>query len=1400
MDWICCCRTTESEDVSKDTECFLPESDTAEPSGGFVSAAGSDSSRSALDKLSKTVSSARSSSYGSLHESRPPDLSPPTPTGGLAVSPCVVDGHSPSSPPPPPPPAGPSPFFSSVTDAPSVSVPHISTDPIVGSSDPSPFRSFSSPASGFSDLFVFKASPSSSVSAFDPIPSHPTGTVVSTPADIPPILSHTEPLESGHSVPPSCPTPISLTSHTTGSCSFSSALDFHSPTTSIISALTPSVNAEVKSPSLGKPDLNSSLPISTGSSSSSSPPVVAPSASPTHTSLAQRSLPRLPDPALPMPGAAKPSTSAAPQSGLLQSFAQTPVSPVCNPCARASCLYNKPGRLCTIFDQRYVYIGHRDTFILVELKRRISCGLTLGTRLVWKKGKPHLLSDLADGAKVVCDALSLPDTHGFHALIVWQGTKPNFIMEPVEEAEVMMLQRHDLRVTGIEPSEVGGGSIDVDIKGKSVKVKFIEEVVFADGQRSNTNDIFMSFSKFTCSVFATLHETLRGGSGETLSYICSCVWTGTRPAANLLDKVEQGDVFNKNENGTYVKCSASQSIYCDLPAVLKTSEQGKEIVFRSEDEVRHLPIRNEDIFYESESKVSPLPSEIAVLAHISRLKGANRTCVLKVIGVHLPSERSVISFKSKESKKALDSVSGTKEISRQSESEVNHFVDHEKNETQKREKKQTEHDQKEEKTHLENDQHKGKLQPEKEVDFIHVKESILQNKTPVTEEKHKGKDICVEDCIWHYGSISQGIAKTPQKSVLITYDVLYVNGQRISATDTVAKYSKKGSTVSVATVPLVSPSQVLGVTVTHKALAAWHGAKPECVEEIIKAYASGSHVQPGTRVIPETKIERSVTCDRGTNSAPSLHQDHAASEKLSKSSCVEYIAGYRWKIAGISQALIYRNSRVVRVKHEVFFVDKNRIPNTDPISKFVDEERVVNALVVPVSSPQVISGQNVTHEALVAWCGKKPNEADDYVAKYSMERSKLSDASGTHVKTSSLQEIRTTTALLNPRDTKALSTEKMNVPGKDETKGSVKATTANNLPNKKLTTKNGKPGPTSANKKVPDNQTQKKAPPRHAQGKLQRVVGDHGILEVRSKDAEGTKAMVAFHRSVTFLHQQRVDQRKGLEEQLSPHQSVDFFCYIENHDMNKGGVTCQYKATLVWVGKKPKTDTNRDAEAHVNKSQNTKKNNIDPGVLRLHNAAGTLAHASGQAAVLKVRNAALDGGMALVFVHTSDVYVNQRRIESASEMSRHHLWQCNIRTWKTPGTPVEGFVCHYKAELAWVGKMPRKNAGRSSADNSQKEPEKAKKSIARPLLPTPGPPADPKCPDDPHKCEGPEGSAKSDPKERTAILCLRPLHGCLRPAGESTESKRHAATSQMELRPEEVRAAEPLRRRLRAGV
>ncbi|XP_069983891.1 uncharacterized protein [Penaeus vannamei] len=1025
---------------------------------------------------------------------------------------------------------------------------------------------------------------------------------------------------------------------------------------------------------------------------------------------------------LPSPATSKPSASAAPQSGLFQSFAQTPFSQERNPCARASCLYNKPGRLCTIFDQRYVYIGHKDTFILVELKRRISCGLLLGTRLVWKQRKPHLLSDLADGANVVCDALSLPDTHGFHALVVWQGTKPNLIEEPAEEGEVMMLERYDLQVTGIEASEGGGGSMDVDIKGKSLKVKFMEEVVFVDGQRSSIIDIFTSFYKFNYSVFATVHKVLAGGSGENLSYICSCIWTGTRPTADLLVKIEQGDIFNKNESGTYVKCTASQSVYCDLPAILKTSDQGRQIVLRYGDEVRHLPVRNDDIFYESERNLSPLPPETTVLAHILSLKGGNRPCVLKVIGVHLTrgSTHKSRASKSNENEKVLNFISETKEISKQSKSEVKQFVDCEMNVARKKENSQIEHDQEKGKIQSENNQRKGKIQPKK-VDSVHEKKDIFQKKTPVTEEKHERKDISVEDCIWHYGSISQGIAMTLQKSVLITYDVLYINGQRIPATDTVANYSEKGSTVSVAAVPLVPPCQVLGVTVTHKALAAWQGTKPECVEEIVEAYASGSDVQPGTRVIPETEIQRSVSCDRVTNSAPSLHQNHAATENMLESCCVEYIAAYRWKIAGISQGLLCRKSRVVLVKHEVFFVNKLRVPNTDPLSKFADiesKESFVNALVVPVSSPQVILGHNVTHEALVAWSGKKPDEANSYVEEYSKEKGKRSHTPNSAMKTSSLQEIgNTTRALLNPTDGKISSTEKIKFSGKDETKGSVSAVVASGLPKAKPTT-NRKPEPTPK-KKVPDKQPQKKTKPRHGQGKLQKVVGDHGILEIRCKNIEGERAMVAFHRSVTFLYQRRVDPKKGLEEQLSPHQAdgKDFFCHFIDHGMNMGGVACQYKATMVWLGTKPKTVKEQAAETHVDKSQSTEKNNKAPGALRIQNAAGTLAHATSQVAVLKVNNVALKDGTAFVFVKGTDVYVHQRRLQDASEMTRHLIWQCNIRAWKKPSTPVKGFVCHYQAELAWVGKRPKRDDGKSSADNSQEGPVKAKKI---PLLPTPG--------------------------------------------------------------------------------
>lgn len=213
--------------------------------------------------------------------------------------------------------------------------------------------------------------------------------------------------------------------------------------------------------------------------------------------------------------------------------------------------------------------------------------------------------------------------------------------------------------------------------------------------------------------------------------------------------------------------------------------------------------------------------------------------------------------------------------------------------------------------------------------------------------------------------------------------------------------------------------------------------------------------------------------------------------------------------------------------------------------------------------------------------------------------------------------------------------------------------------------------------------------------------------------------MVAFHRSVTFLYQRRVDPKKGLEEQLSPHQAdgKDFFCHFIDHGMNMGGVACQYKATMVWLGTKPKTVKEQAAETRVDKSQSTEKNNKATAVLKIQNAAGTLAHATSQVAVLKVNNVALKDGTAFVFVKGTDVYVHQRRLQDASEMTRHLIWQCNIRAWKKPSTPVKGFVCHYQAELAWVGKRPKRDDGKSSADNSQEGPVKAKKI---PLLPTPG--------------------------------------------------------------------------------
>lgn len=1247
MEWLCwfgCCRP-ESQDLSKESQPSLVDSGTDTPNGcveilrrNYATpsppASDSDSSSSclissAMDESPPAVISAGTSrpsfaAAGALHTALSPATNPSfhSLTDSLIIHACTVDGHSP-------------PFSSPVTSPSSSSwmtdKPASTTVPLIPTAS----------MAVFSAHFMIKPDSSFSPLAAGLVPSHATGSLVSTAIYVPPSFPSRTVLpflESSHSLSFSCPKSSSVTSPITGSCSPFHAL-FTAPTTSTSAVHSLPKNVDIKSPSLSTPAFHYSSPISVGSSLSSSPHIMATSDLPPHASLVQGPVPQAQNPSCSILGTSKPSVSTALQSGLFQSFTQTPNSLSCKPCAHASYLYNKPGRLCTIFDQRYVYIHHRDTYILVGLKRWISCGLTLGTRLAWKQCKPHFLSDLADGAKVKCDALSLPDTHGFHALVVWQGSKPSLIEEPTEEEEIMVLENHDLQVTCIVAIEGGGGSVDVDINGKSVKVWFTEKVVFVDGRRASTCDIFSSFNKSTNMVFATVHKVLKGGSEATLIYICSCLWSGTRPQAHLLSKLAQGDVYEKTQDGTYMKCSISQRVYCDIPAVLKTSAYGREIVLHSGDEVKHLPITTEDIYYQSASEVFPLPPEIPVLANIARLKGKNKSCVLKVIAVYLPSENTVVSSLSKESKKGFHPTSETKEYL-QSKSENNgsgekgnKLVANDKEEenalmekSSKGVTKQIEYGQKEGNVKIEDDlerniqrenagkegkiqkegivqrdngqkQGNAKMEKDQEKCSIQIEKEEKENISQITEETHKGNDICIEDCIWQCGSISQGVAKTLQKYVLITYDVLYVNGKRIPSTDTVAKYSDKGSVVSVAIVPLATSYQVLGLTVTHKAIAAWQGSKPECVENLIKEHASGNDVHKSSKFIPVAKIQISVPCDRVTQSAPSLHESHVASEDLSKSSCAEYVPACRWKVAGISQGLICLKKKVVLVKHEVFFVDKTRVPNTDPMSKFANKESLVNAIVVSISSPQVILGHNITHEALVAWSGKKPDEADSYVAKYSREKSKLGRIPNTRLKTSSLQEMTNVARTLpNSGDEKTFSKEKMKVPGKAESKKSnadltlpMKAKTTNDLSSEMRNTENKNMKATDTNAILPINQ--KKTQPRHAQGKLFKVVGNHGILEVRCRDLEGERAMAAFHRSVTYyLHQQKVDQKRSLEEQLSPHLSTgeDFYCYIVRHDMNIGGVACQYKATMVWVGKKPKLRTECHTGTRVNASQNAK--------------------------------------------------------------------------------------------------------------------------------------------------------------------------------------------------------------------
>ncbi|XP_045615760.2 uncharacterized protein [Procambarus clarkii] len=796
-------------------------------------------------------------------------------------------------------------------------------------------------------------------------------------------------------------------------------------------------------------------------------------------------------------------------------------------CPKLFCLYNQRGQLCNMFGKQYISTyAERIPGVRVPELIRAEC------RLVWRGSVPLPLSDLPDQTPVRFDAVELPNVKTFQAIAIWQNTKPNLITEPHEESYVFIDSRALPVIRFVFENNINYVKVNYD--NKLVKSEFTNDVIFIDENTADTSDLVLLASLQPGRVFARVCKMVRGDASGTLTYTCNCVWFGKAPKADLLPMdFKRGEVYKREPSGLYIRENVFQRLWCDVPATLKAGEHDCCLVCSVEKTNLSLPVSKEVFFVQNDRITLVPPFIFSVKAHILEHVKQIGKSGWEILMVQLPKNYHDI-----EANLACALATLPPTPSQETHSTNSKLLLQERNiESQRVPPKSTslhsirslQEDDDAGTASERQVQAGGQLSPAAQ---LLVGGDSSDKSLYDISSTGPNSVVRVEDCIWHFGSISNGVVTHFNKTILVNHDKFFVNGVRTLPNDPLAKYSSKSVQVNAFVQSLLHPVEVLGRVVTHKALVAWQGDTQLEAETLLK-------VQSDTRFPKWRHNYDNTPITKDIHVQPNRHFLNAGDAKCSKTEksrgfmdniqplirCVSYVGACTWKRASISLGIVTNRTNVIVVKHDTFFVDRVRVPTTDPLVKFCDGRKFVNVEAAVLYPSRTVLGHTATHQAVVAWHGRKPPEAQTIVTNY-LKR--------------------------NPSKIRGCNI-RVNVTGScksflmgDEAKDSKPVHPEGILPKERF-----------RGRFIRD-----------ATGKLTEIKNDFGILKVSLNFGED-KVLVYFHRSVVYIHKNKCRDDKPLYQQMNMSNPKQWHCSMQEYYAVVGETSVQYKATLVWGGKKP---------------------------------------------------------------------------------------------------------------------------------------------------------------------------------------------------------------------------------------
>ena len=235
-------------------------------------------------------------------------------------------------------------------------------------------------------------------------------------------------------------------------------------------------------------------------------------------------------------------------------------------CFLAAALTNHDGELVTVKGKRYVQVRFKGKLLMVSL------GIgPLGEapcRVVWQSGKPVPLVELPDLTCVKIDAFMSPGSETLHAVVVWQKKKPNSCLQLLDNTYIF-LDSQDIKCKR-KSLDIVLKKISIVFNGSQISAEICDAVVFVGIVRVTMLELLqLGFDEFYATVFKVLEGT---GSGQVL-YVCTCLWVEIWPPKCMLPMViDKQKLYSKCFHGLYDTLEESQTLYCDLDATLSVSK------------------------------------------------------------------------------------------------------------------------------------------------------------------------------------------------------------------------------------------------------------------------------------------------------------------------------------------------------------------------------------------------------------------------------------------------------------------------------------------------------------------------------------------------------------------------------------------------------------------------------------------------------------------------------------------------------------------------------------------------------------------------------------------------------------------------------------------------------------